>query len=656
MSSLPLPSGFKTNMQTSFLQHVDDETRQVLDRFYPGAASVRIDDRLIDALTDGYAPEVLKMHEEGLLHEIESRMDLLRRMRTLESLNSAFNALTRRGSVHLENIRCKGELTETLKHMAELNDKVNLYAERIKQLEMHAEFLRHDRQRLREEVKAVNADLSKERRMHEDTRIELGIATAEAERKSDVRQPAPEVPRMDALYHADLMKLATFCCEATQNWLQQTEENNWAARVIHRLSTSLARTQEKLWDVVVGVAENFGHVTWLDKLERRRFNEVKDLKCAESGDSIVLWGNQINRADVINHQEISVHFRARSFTSLSSFLVNFQDYVIDGSTDSEEVADVLQSQRLRYDELVGISPTPQGGSVVTAMLQPLRKAMRRWEENRPFYTDVFVENGNRWNMLDSLAYQTTGERGDVVSAWLVHLLSSAAMAVHGRTVYFTPIALLYTYQGANSSVPSTFSHYRVGLSLTHINGGATHTHSAWLPLSFLSFEIVLHMVDYLSDHITEGGNLQVMIRGKEISNDVKLKRMRGPDVVRDPVFGEERVLTFPTDEWLSEACVLYTTMPHKDISLLTESEDGSKGWLQICPMLSPRCDNFVIGTVGLSNFTYNGASVLTATTGNGASVKGHVTNAHVRYMYKKYVAGSKLVSKDDLHWLARHLF
>lgn len=661
MSSPPLSSYLHHDVELCKhrpqLHEIDECTRRVLQRFVE--PSVRpVDTRLLQAIRgdDERAHTVLQVHNEGLIREIEDHMDLLNRMQTLQKLSTAFGELSRRASVYSDNVRLRKQVANLRMERDHLHGELDTAKQRMSQLEANSLVLRSQKNGLTDKLATLQQKLDKEKKSHEATRLELCVhqnaKVKTSEPTCEVRTPDRD-PRPD---FESLMKLSMYCHDATKNWIQQTEENNWAARVIHRLSRSLTETQGKLWDVLVAVSESFGHVTWLTEPQRARFTDMGYDEDAAL--EITLWGKKLSRSDLVTQQALKVRFHSRSFTSLSSFLVNYSDYVVEGSGfDPVEMEEFLHLQRILGDQvkdMMGVTPSSPGETLAKMMLAPVRRAMRRWEEKRPFHADVFRNNLTRWNVIDSLSYQTTGDRSQVFRMWLGNLLSSAATAVTGRNVWFIPIALMYNYKATSTSPSVKYSYYRVGLSFTPPRGQTAVT--SWLPISFTSFENVLHILEYLEDYLDD--DLQFVVRGKQIVTDnatVKLKRMRGANVVRDPEFGDECDLVFPTKEWLREAALLYTRYPIQDLSCYTQSEEtGCCGFLTGGNLMHPRCDNHLVRSVALTNFTYNASPI--EVTGNGSTKQKYLANCHLKYIHRKYLMSSvcDLVSDEDLVTFATH--
>lgn len=640
------------------LNEIDVQTRGTLEKFRIATDNhLKVDARLLTALVRrDDRVEILKTHEDGLLDEIYHRMELIGRMGTIEKLKSVYGELCRRTDVYAENVTLKKQVTTLTSSNEELDQELTLCKERVRQLEDQNGKQRRELQRSKTKIGNLESRLAKMKKAQEATDIELCIAKS----KSREEKPVEDGGKARTEQHTQqLVQLVTYCYEATKNWFQQTEENNWAAKVIHRLSSTLMETQTKLWDLLAAVEQNFGHVTWLDKMQRRRFYEMVSEK--DLPESVILWGQELSRDKVINHNKLNLRFQTRTFTALSSFITNYADTVTEGGLLSpQELKELIEHQRVLEDQaknLLGVSPLPEGRSLSKLMLMPVQNAMRRLRENRPFHADVFVQNLRRWNFMDALAYQTTGEREVVIHMWLVHLLSSALLAVSGRAVWFTPVTLLYTHKTSDSAPEATYCYYRVGLCLQYHDPktDSPKTMDAWMDVSLTSLETVLHVVDYLNDYVQESGNMYVVVKAREVYTEgkaIRLKRMKGNDVIKDPKFGEERVLTFPSPEWMQEACLMYTRYPQKDSPCYMKGEDGSSAWISLIKIISPRCDNSIVRYLGLTNLCYNATPI--GVTANGVTMQAHVTDAHMKYVQRAYLTETQIVSDTDLVMFSAH--
>jgi hypothetical protein len=630
-----------------------------------------LDQRLLNVIAaaeSGDRRRILVQHNEGLVQEIVGKMDLLNKMETLETLKVTLLNIDQKVDTANETISLRKMVATKSKELRESRETINFLRIEVSHKQYAIKSLRQNVATLVEEKDVISTKLAK-------TTDRCGILTREIQTERFLNtklqkeidagiQLQNDKERKELIYIEEAFKLSVFCQDALRHWVEQTEVNNWAMRVIKDLNESLLHTEKQVFDFMSRISviddSGFGLV--------HHFLDIVNMPCDEWQtkdfdivDTLVeaKWG--VSKISVLKSKKMAMQYHTTSFAALSSFIVNFTDDLCPQRDD-------LRKTLLEHSsKLQGIFPTFEYPSVSDLIMAPVNNMVKRFKSAPDFaYSQVFVDNKIRVNSIDTMCYQTTGQRRDVLDAWLQYLIGSAVMNTSPRQVHFNGIAMFYGEEsfGPNKKVSSKFySYYRVGLrgnfvqheynNFRHSKGSAVAV-EVWYPLVFTSFESVMQIADYLQGF----PDIIFLIRAKEVKIEnnlasVKLVRMKAG--IQSEQFGCEKLLTMPQD-WFFHAITCWHNMDsqHNNDKCFDKLIEGVHYRIFIRGgILNPRCDNSIVRIGGISNLAFS-CNTGKAVHSSGGIFKSHITDPQVKWMSRNYISKS-LISDEDLVLFMSHM-
>jgi len=625
-----------------------------------------LDQRLLNVMAAAESADrrrILLQHNEGLVREVVDKMEMLIKMDTLETLKAAMLSIDRKMVAANETISVKKMVATKCKDLRESREVINFLRIEVGHKQYAIDSLR---QKVVEQANILSAEVSKTTELkRENTRLQKEI-DLQKEKNEELKIDKDAARQRKELIHIEeAFKLSVFCQDALQHWVEQTEINNWAMRMIKDLNASLLHSEKQVFDFMSRISvmddQNFSGFGLL-----HHFLDIVNLpieewqtKDFEIVDTLVeaKWG--VTKSTVFKSQKIAMQYHNTSFAALSSFIVNFTDQLCP---QQSELRKTLQEHS---SKLAGVSPAFKYPSVSDLIMSPVRNMVNSFKQAPDFaYSKVLVDNNIRVNSIDTLCYQTTGQRRDVLDAWLQYMIGSAVMNTTSRHVHFNAVGMFYGEETVVKKKVFTkfYSYYRVGIrghfvqheykNLLHSKGNNIAV-EVWYPLVFTSFDSVLQIADYLQGF----PDIIFLIRAKEVKFEkkgVKLVRMNNGE--QSEQFGCEKVLNIP-QAWFFHAITCWHNM-----SGLTEDNDqcfdkvldgvNYKVFIR-GGVLNPRCDNSVVRIGGLSNLAFS-CNTAKALTSSGGIFKSHITDPQIKWMSRNYIDKS-LVSDEDLVLFMSHM-